>query len=187
MARAKSPEKRQAILDAAIRVIAAQGLEAPTAKIAKEAAIAEGSLFTYFETKDELLNQLYRELKSELNLALTTNFPADGRLKDRARHIWDEYLTWTAASPEKRKVMAMLKISDRVTEESRAMESAGMEQVKAAMAEVGERGAFAAAPGLASTTLTALAEAAVDKMSGKAKLNQTYRDAGFDVFWRATK
>jgi len=187
MARAKSPEKRQAILAAAIRVIAAQGLEAPTAKIAKEATVAEGSLFTYFETKDELLNQLYRELKQELNQTLSANFPADGRLKDRARHIWDRYLDWAAASPEKRKVMGLLKVSDRITETTRAIETEGMDQVKAAMEEVGQRGAFAVAPGLASTALTALAEAACDKMSGKPKLNHTYRDAGFDVFWRATK
>ncbi|HEY4356566.1 MAG TPA: TetR/AcrR family transcriptional regulator [Acidobacteriaceae bacterium] len=187
MARAKSPEKRQAILTAAIQVIAVQGLEAPTAKIAKEAGIAEGSLFTYFGTKDELLNQLYLELKQELNQTLKTNFPADTRLKDRARHIWDQYLNWAVNSPEKRKVMNLLKVSDRITEASRAIEAEGMEPLKAAMTEVGERGAFAAAPGLASTALTALAEAAAEKMSGKPKLNQSYRDAGFDVFWRATK
>jgi len=187
MARAKSPEKRQAILTAAIRVIAAQGLEAPTAKIAKEAGIAEGSLFTYFETKDVLLNQLYLELKRELNHGLRTGFPSDARLKDRARHIWDQYLDWAASSPEKRKVLTMLKVSDRVTEASRSIESDGMESLKIAMAEIGERGAFAAAPGLPTTVLTALVDATAEKMTGKAKLNQTYRDAGFDVFWRATK
>ncbi|RYD40674.1 MAG: TetR/AcrR family transcriptional regulator, partial [Verrucomicrobiaceae bacterium] len=51
MARPKSNDKRAAIMDAAVRVIVAQGLSAPTATIAKEAGISNGSLFTYFETK----------------------------------------------------------------------------------------------------------------------------------------
>jgi AcrR family transcriptional regulator len=51
MARPKSEDKRNAIMAAAIRVIAAQGLAAPTATIAKEAGVANGSLFNYFETK----------------------------------------------------------------------------------------------------------------------------------------
>ena len=36
---------------ATVRVIASQGLGAPTAMIAKQAGVSNGSLFTYFETK----------------------------------------------------------------------------------------------------------------------------------------
>jgi AcrR family transcriptional regulator len=43
-------------MTAATRVIAAQGLSAPTAVIAREAGVANGSLFTYFETKADLIN-----------------------------------------------------------------------------------------------------------------------------------
>jgi AcrR family transcriptional regulator len=38
-------------MSAAIRVIASEGPGAPTATIAKEAGVSNGSLFTYFETK----------------------------------------------------------------------------------------------------------------------------------------
>ncbi len=55
MARPKSDDKRSAIVSAAIRVIAGQGLGAATATIAKEAGVSNGSLFTYFETKADLL------------------------------------------------------------------------------------------------------------------------------------
>jgi hypothetical protein len=56
MARSKSDDRRSAIMSAAIRVIASQGLGAATATIAKEAGVSNGSLFTYFETKADLLN-----------------------------------------------------------------------------------------------------------------------------------
>jgi len=44
MARPKSEDKRNAILAAAIPVIAEQGVGAPTAKIAQLAGVAEGTL-----------------------------------------------------------------------------------------------------------------------------------------------
>lgn len=66
MARPKSEDKYNALLTAAITVCSVLGLEAPTSKIARTAGVAEGTLFTYFKTKDELLNQLYLELKKEM-------------------------------------------------------------------------------------------------------------------------
>ena len=70
MARPLSEEKRSAILGAATAVVAALGVSAPTVKIAKDAGVAEGTLFTYFPTKDELLNRLYLELKMDLRDAI---------------------------------------------------------------------------------------------------------------------
>ena len=51
---------------AAVRLIASEGLGAATMTIAKEAGVPNGSLFTYVETKADLLNQLYLELKAEM-------------------------------------------------------------------------------------------------------------------------
>ncbi len=59
MARVKSPEKRQALLQSAVHAIAKAGLGASTAKIATGAGLAEGTMFTYFPSKDDLLNELY--------------------------------------------------------------------------------------------------------------------------------
>ena len=61
---------------AATRIIVTQGLSAPTATIAKEAGVANGSLFTYFETKADLFNQLYLELKAEMASAALEGLPA---------------------------------------------------------------------------------------------------------------
>ena len=78
MARPKSDDKRNAILAAATQVVAEQGVGAPTATIARVAGVAEGTLFTYFATKDELLNRLYLELKLELSQAMRTATPLPG-------------------------------------------------------------------------------------------------------------
>jgi len=74
VARPKSEDKRNAILDAATRVFAERGLTAaPTSEISKEAGVAEGTLFTYFKTKDDLMNALYREIKLELADAMMSD------------------------------------------------------------------------------------------------------------------
>ena len=75
MARPLSEDKRTAILEAATEVVAMLGVSAPTAKIAKGAGVAEGTLFTYFANKDELLNRLYLELKTDLRDAMMTGYP----------------------------------------------------------------------------------------------------------------
>ena len=76
IARPKSEDKRNAIMEAATRVIVKQGLSAPTATIAQEAGVSNGSLFTYFETKADLFNQLYLELKAGMAAAALDGFPA---------------------------------------------------------------------------------------------------------------
>ena len=63
-------------MSAATRVIAAQGLGAATATIAREAGVSNGSLFTYFETKADLLNQLYLELKADMGTAALGGLPS---------------------------------------------------------------------------------------------------------------
>src|SRR5215831_11681244 len=88
MARPLSDDKRTAILEAAAEVVAGLGVSAPTAKIAKAAGVAEGTVFTYFATKDELLNQLYLEIKTDLRDAMMTGYPSGKSIAHRSRHVW---------------------------------------------------------------------------------------------------
>ena len=108
MARPLSEDKRTAILEAATELVAMLGVSAPTAKIAKGAGVAEGTLFTYFANKDELLNRLYQELKTDLRDAIMAGYPADKSLIDRSRHFWDRYIGWGLAHPLKRRAMRLL-------------------------------------------------------------------------------
>src|ERR1700744_6623129 len=103
MPRPSPDDKRRSILAAATRVIVTQGLSAPTMGIAKEAGISNGSLFTYFETKSDLFNQLYLELKQEMASVAMTDFPAEAELQEQFFHIWQNWGSWAVRSPEKRK------------------------------------------------------------------------------------
>jgi AcrR family transcriptional regulator len=61
-ARAKAPDKRRLILDAAVRVFARQGFHAcRVSDIADEAGVAYGLVYHYFASKDEVLDTLFLE------------------------------------------------------------------------------------------------------------------------------
>src|SRR5580693_6638793 len=119
MARPRSEDKRNAILDAATHVFAERGLSAaPTSEISKLAGVAEGTLFTYFKTKDDLINALYRAIKLELADAMMSGFPRKKSVRARLRHVWDGYVNWGRTNPEQRRVLAQLHVSGMLLKES---------------------------------------------------------------------
>jgi AcrR family transcriptional regulator len=71
------PDKRRQILDAAIRVFARQGFHScRVSDIADEAGVAYGLVYHYFDSKDQVLNELFNERWS---LLLTAIEEVDGR------------------------------------------------------------------------------------------------------------
>ncbi|WP_134684738.1 TetR/AcrR family transcriptional regulator [Brevibacillus migulae] len=58
----KTGEKYQAIIEAAVTVIAKHGYHnAQVSRIAKEAKVADGTIYLYFENKDDILISLFEE------------------------------------------------------------------------------------------------------------------------------
>ena len=105
MARPLSEEKRQAILAAAAEHVAALGTGAPTAKIAQAAGVSEGTLFTYFDTKEELLNQLFLQIGEDLQQNLSSSFPKRGRPRERMQRLWDSLIQWGISNPVRHKAL----------------------------------------------------------------------------------
>src|SRR5215475_6020168 len=102
MARAKVQDKYRAILDAAISVFAEQGFwDTPTSLISKTAGVADGTLFNYFKTKDDLIHEVYLELKRELSGYLLDGLGNYDTLHDKMRHIWNHYVEWGVQNPDK--------------------------------------------------------------------------------------
>ncbi len=61
-ARAGAPDKRRMILDAAVTVFARQGFHhCRVSDVADEAGVAYGLVYHYFDSKEEILNELFLE------------------------------------------------------------------------------------------------------------------------------
>jgi AcrR family transcriptional regulator len=186
VARPKSEDKRNAILDAATRLFAERGLTAaPTLEISRQAGVAEGTLFTYFKTKDDLINALYREIKLELADAMMSDFPRKKNVGIRLRHVWDRWVNWGIANPKQRKVLAQLTVSEVLTRESRDAGSAPFVEFQTMIRDAIEQRVFRkdVPVELISKSLAALVEATIDlTMANRSKAKQ-YRDSGFQMFW----
>jgi TetR/AcrR family fatty acid metabolism transcriptional regulator len=78
--------KRERILDAAIKVFAAEGFyNAKVSQIAQQAGVADGTIYLYFKSKDDLLINLFEDrmdmVNANLREAIETETTAVTRLK----------------------------------------------------------------------------------------------------------
>jgi AcrR family transcriptional regulator len=188
VARPKSEDKRNAILDAAARVFAERGLAAaPTSEISKQAGVAEGTLFTYFKTKDDLINTLYRAIKLELADAMMSDFPRKKNVRTKLQHFWNRYVKWGIENPEQRKVLGQLNVSEALTKESRDAGSAPFVEFQTMMRDAIEARVFRndVPVELISKSLGALVEATIDLMASNPARAKRYRESGFQMYWSA--
>ncbi len=185
MARPKSDDRRKAILVAAIRVIAVQGLSAPTALIAKEAGVASGSLYTYFDTKTELLNALYVELKTEAAAFALAGLPVNRALREQMRHAWSHWLRWSVSEPEKRRVLAILGVSDDITPQSRKAADHAFSPLAKLLEQSCADGPMRKAPiALVATLVMGVAEATMGLMARDPVNADAHSKTAFDAVWR---
>ena len=184
MARPLSEDKHNAILAAAAEAIAALGMSAPTARIAAGAGVAEGTLFTYFPTKDVLFNKLYLALKQEVAATLMSGYPAGGSLKARWRHVWDRYIDWGAAHSAKRKAIRQLTVSDRIGEPFRQSANEAFRDIYALMDESVAAGAMTKQPpAFVAAIFDALADTTMEFVAREPDAHDRYRSAGFEALW----
>lgn len=195
MARPLSSDKRNAILDAATDVVAMSGVGAPTAKIASEAGVAEGTIFTYFATKDTLLNELYLALQMDLRDAIMRGLSRQESLHDRIRHIWNGYVGWGLANAEKRKALGQLGVSDRITHATRRMAIEMFAEARAIVRELAADGPlqeFAGGdqmrgqpPTFAAAIMLATAGVVIDFTGSDPAKAKQFSKVGFEAFCRA--
>ena len=96
MAKAPPVDRRRQILDAAIRVFARQGFHAcRVSDIAREAGVAYGLVYHYFDTKEQVLNELFEERWSLMLAAIdevdNQPIPSAQKLDAVAGFIIDSY------------------------------------------------------------------------------------------------
>jgi len=184
MSRQKSDEKRIAILEAATRIIVAQGLSAPTMRIAKEAGVANGSLFTYFETKADLFNQLYLELKMEMASG-ATNLPANAEVREQFLHLWRDWMNWAVSNPQKQRALAQLSVSDEITPETRAAGHKAMAPIAELLERARANGPLKKAPmGFVVALMNSVADATMGFMTQDPDNAKKHSKLGFDALWR---
>ena len=81
-------DKRARILDAAVRVFADRGFfNATVAEIARAAGVADGTIYLYFKSKDDLLISLFEDRMDSVNAQLRETLSRPGTALDRLRQV----------------------------------------------------------------------------------------------------
>lgn len=171
---------------AAAKIVAAEGLNAATAAIAKEAAISHGSLFTYFKTKSELFNELYLTLKTNLVETAGESFPSDGDLRTQLLYVWSHWMAWGVAHPLELRALAQLGVSQQITADTRhaalKISRDGLQLVR----QVAALGTLKhLPPAFVVGVMEGLAATTIQFMIAEPERAEEFCNTSFEALWRA--
>lgn len=92
--------KREEIVHAALELIAEHGFHgAPMAMIADRAGVGAGTIYRYFENKDVLINELYREVEAKLYAVLLEGYSTEKTFRERFLHLGTALLQFFIENP----------------------------------------------------------------------------------------
>jgi len=106
--RTQGGDKRERILDAAERVFAEHGFyTAKVADIARHAGVADGTIYLYFKSKDDLLISLFESRMERVCRDLTTAVAAVAGAPERLRAFVRTYLEMVRQNPKVAEVLTI--------------------------------------------------------------------------------
>ncbi len=95
-------DKRKDILAAALKLFVENGFQGtPTSKIAAEAGVANGTLFHYYKTKEDLVIVLYNDIKDELNRYIISKTSCNDKLETKLKVMFIQFIYWALDNRDK--------------------------------------------------------------------------------------
>ena len=108
MHRSKASDKRNRILQAAVKVFAEKGFYvARVSDVAREAGVADGTIYLYFASKGDLLRGLFEENMGRLIERVRSVASEGGPASDRLKRIWTDYVAFVQTEPELAEVLTV--------------------------------------------------------------------------------
>ncbi|MEM7117372.1 MAG: TetR/AcrR family transcriptional regulator [Chloroflexota bacterium] len=182
-------DKRTQIIEASIDLFAKNGFwNTPTSRITKHAKVSTGTLFNYFASKDELIDEVYLQLRQEQTAHIAINFPTDDSIKSRFEHIWFRYIDWGVRHPVRYRLLQQMKLSsDLISSEAQARSNANMTDAIGSMDQAMKENLFGeiSAEYFGSLVLAqlnaAVSYATVHKLTDMSLTKHIARS--FEIFW----
>jgi AcrR family transcriptional regulator len=117
-------DKADAILAAALELFVERGFHGTSVpSVAERAGVAAGTIYHYFDSKEALVNALYKRWKAEIGARIIKDFPTSRPVREQFRTIWERMADFALAH---RKELAFLELhhhGDYLDEESRRIEN----------------------------------------------------------------
>ncbi len=94
------PDKRQEIICAALNLFVEQGFHgAPMALLAERAGVGAGTIYRYFENRDILIRELFKELETEIMPFIMDGYNDKAPFRARFLHLGTRFLRYCIEYP----------------------------------------------------------------------------------------
>lgn len=187
MIRNLDPHKRAAFLDAALQLFVARGVQyTSTAAIAQQAGAASGTLFLYFPTKQDLIDELALQIARQQSEYINSLLQPELSAQQTFAAIWRGSLEWFLQHPQAYRYIQQVRdsgmLSRRVVEESNQSFAYYYDAIQKGLAE----GCLKPYPleligGMLYQAIVAVMNL-LDAQTDRAKQEEMLR-MGFDIFW----
>jgi AcrR family transcriptional regulator len=177
------------ILEAALELFAERGYHGTSVPAVMEGAgVGGGSLYRLFESKEVLVNAVFRDAKGRLQRAL--NDGVDARLPPRAlfHELWARLTAFARAEPLRFRFLELQDHTPYLDGESRQLELAVLAPILLAVMDFQRRGVFRSdveAPVVMAYVWGAFVGLLKSERLGYVKLGPAAFDAARDACWRA--
>src|SRR6478672_10053438 len=122
--RAAIDDSRERILEAALKAFAGRGFHGTAIpEIATEAGVGVASIYRRFESKERLVNEVFREAKSRLRDALLLDFDLGRGPRDLFLDVWARLVRFQRIEPLAFQFLEMQDHVPYLDGESRALEA----------------------------------------------------------------
>src|SRR5687767_4555395 len=93
-------DRHESILDAALHCFVERGFYGTAIpQIAEKANIAAGTIYHYFDSKEAMVNALYRKWKSAVAQRVFTAFPQGASPRTQFQVMWNEIVAFAQGAP----------------------------------------------------------------------------------------
>jgi AcrR family transcriptional regulator len=90
----------RAVLETTLRLLIEKNLQATSmALISKESGVSTGSIYYYFKSKEEVVNELFRGIVKFYNEAIYTEFHREVSIRERFWRFWENVIRFNMEYP----------------------------------------------------------------------------------------
>jgi AcrR family transcriptional regulator len=138
----KKADKRRRLLEAALDLFAERGFHGTAVPlVARRAGISAGSVYRFFDSKEALVNAVFRDAKTRLASALA-DLSLDDDPKRTFDDLWARLVRFARQEPTAFHFLELQDHAPYLDDESRALEMQVLTPIAAACTELQRRGTF---------------------------------------------
>lgn len=102
------PQKQRKIIDAALSLFVKNGIHNTSMQnLAKQAGIATGSIYNYFDSKETLVVEIFHTLVAESIATITINYDSSQPVKNKFYYLMQQQIQFNIKNPDKFRFFGM--------------------------------------------------------------------------------